>query len=166
MKLLEDILTHSEEFDELELDCLVINDVKFKKDFGPWLRDEEVASITFNFEEGSASEHDDAGKVVRSCLLKLSAREEPVAPGQPCCQMRVKMIVMPGPYFSEAKCGIPDSVLADFILLGESTPSGKSIISFKFCPWCGKPYVRDGVRRIIDICKPASDEESGEEWKK
>jgi hypothetical protein len=86
-----------------------------------------------------------------------------------CCDMRRKMVIFLGPYLSEQECGVPDSMLADFMrfdLTAPPLPNGKSraVIGFKFCCWCGKRFEQASEVRISDVAPPP-DEESGEAWK-
>ena len=87
-----------------------------------------------------------------------------------CCPMRQKMVVFLGPYLSEQECGIPDSILADFMRFDLTAPPGpdgrsRMVIGFKFCPWCSKRFDQTSETRISDVARPAPDEKSGEGWK-
>jgi hypothetical protein len=85
--------------------------------------------------------------------------------------MRIKVPLAAMPYLSEAECGIPDSILADFMrfdLVAPPGPDGKrhAVISIAFCPWCGKRREYGTDTRVTDIHHGAPDEESGEAWKR
>lgn len=55
---------------------------------------------------------------------------------------------------SEEECGVPESELADVVRFDLSAPSGKPVISFRFCPWCGTPRDPTQETRIVDILGP------------
>lgn len=85
-----------------------------------------------------------------------------------CCQMRKKMTVFLGPYLTVEQCGIPDTILADFMRFDVDpvvAPDGtkKPVIAFRFCPWCGAPYTDKSETRTT-LAHPVDDIE-GEEWK-
>lgn len=83
-----------------------------------------------------------------------------------CCQMRRKVIVAVVGCLPEDQCGVPDSVLADFMRFDLSVPSGKPVISFKFCPWCSKERTYDTEARITDVNFKDPEDDDGEEWKR
>lgn len=62
----------------------------------------------------------------------LCAKETP-------CLMRRKIALVPSVLPADL-CGVSDVVLSDFMHFDKVTPTGKKVLSFKFCPWCGKPY--------------------------
>lgn len=91
-------------------------------------------------------------------------------PPTTCCEMRRKAVVFLGPVLPEEVCGIPDSILADFMRFDIDAPVGpdgkqKPVIGFRFCPWCGKLYTANSETRLTAIIDAPMDE-SGEEWKK
>jgi len=94
-------------------------------------------------------------------------------PPTTCCEMRRKAVVFLGPVLAEEVCGIPDSILADFMRFDIDAPVGpdgkrKPVIGFRFCPWCGKLYAANSETRltaVIDVTMEG-DDSSGEEWKK
>jgi hypothetical protein len=59
-----------------------------------------------------------------------------------CCKMRKKVLVQMS-VFPESDCGIHDSEMADFMTFDQFL--GKPSVAFKFCPWCGKPWVLTGI---------------------
>lgn len=71
-------------------------------------------------------------------------RPQPVVTFSECsierpCNMRKKIALTPT-VFTEASCGVADVELADFMVFDKVTSTGKKVISFRFCPWCGKPW--------------------------
>lgn len=89
-----------------------------------------------------------------------------------CCLMRRKTTVFLGPVIPEEVCGVSDLILADFMRFDMDAvvcPDGKKrpILGFKFCPWCGKPFVpgKSETRTTAFGAAPEEDE-SGEGWKK
>lgn len=59
-----------------------------------------------------------------------------------CCKLRTKILLAPA-VLEEEECGVPDSELAD-VMVFEKSPHGRPMITFRFCPWCGKPWERTG----------------------
>lgn len=83
------------------------------------------------------------------------ASSAPPAP-ETCCDMRRKVMVFIGTVLPEQACGIPDTVLADFLrfdLPGPARPDGttKPVLAFRFCAWCGAPYKLASEIRITSI---------------
>ena len=76
--------------------------------------------------------------------------------------MRRKVIVGIAGILPTEACGIPDSELADFMMFDLTSPGGKPVIGFKYCPWCGKQ--RTGEYRITETTESEEDQ-SGESWK-
>lgn len=84
-----------------------------------------------------------------------------------CCQMRRKTTVFLGPILPEEVCGIPDSILADFMRFDMDSvkcPDGKArpILGFRFCPWCGKPFVPGKSETRTTALSVEQEDESGE----
>lgn len=87
-----------------------------------------------------------------------------------CCDMRRKVTVLLGPILPEELCGVPDTILADYVRfdLDAEAPDGRTlpVIGFRYCPWCGKPFTADSEMRTSAAgFGGAADDESGEEWK-
>jgi hypothetical protein len=90
-----------------------------------------------------------------------------------CCDMRRKVTVFLGPVLPEEVCGVPDTLLADFMrfdLPDAQAPDGttKPVLGFRYCPWCGKPFTSSSETRTTMLFghKVEDGDESGEEWKK
>lgn len=64
---------HSEEVQELALDCYSITGVVFTEDFGPWKKDQHVGWLSIDFTNGVVIEHDESGKNVAFSQIKLQA---------------------------------------------------------------------------------------------
>ncbi len=79
-----------------------------------------------------------------------------------CCPLRRKIVVGIFRVFSEEECGISDSELADVMRFDLATPSGKPVLAFRFCPWCGKPREDGGETRVVDVVEPPLDEPEDE----
>ncbi len=67
-----------------------------------------------------------------------------------CCQARQKIIVSVSKVVPESECGIPDSILADYINHGTDSPGGKPVLTFQYCPWCGTERDPDGETRVTE----------------
>lgn len=67
----------------------------------------------------------------------------PPAPAGTCCRLRAKVALFPMT-IPEEICGVPSAELADVMLFDQKSPLGKPVITFRFCPWCGKPWTRTG----------------------
>ena len=80
-----------------------------------------------------------------------------------CCQTRNKVIVGIFDVLSQEDCGIYDQELADFMLFDVTTPEGKPVIMFKYCPWCGTEIDMKNMKLNITDVKEEQDE--GESWK-
>lgn len=59
-----------------------------------------------------------------------------------CCAMRRKVIFQGVLNVPAEACGIPDSATADFMVW--DSDSKRPTVTFRFCPWCGKPWERLG----------------------
>lgn len=68
-----------------------------------------------------------------------------------CCLLRRKILVAIEAVLDEEACGVPDTELADVLRFDLGEPTGKPVIGFLYCPWCGKPRQLDGETRITDI---------------
>ena len=77
-----------------------------------------------------------------------------------CCAYRRKILVAVQGVLSEEACGVPDAVLADLLRFDLNVPSGKPVLAFRFCPWCGKVYTQDSEVRLSDINPEAEVEQS------
>ena len=73
---------------------------------------------------------------------------------QTCCPLRRKVLVGILKVLSEEECGVPESELADVMRFDLESPSGKPVLAFRFCPWCGAPRDPGGETRIVDIAGP------------
>lgn len=63
-----------------------------------------------------------------------------------CCPLRAKILLQPLCLTEEA-CGVADSEMVDVMTFEKST-NGRPVITFKFCPWCGKKWELSG--RIVE----------------
>lgn len=79
------------------------------------------------------------------------------------CVMRRKIALTPF-NIPEEFCGVKDSEVAD-IATFTTSPLGRPMVIFNFCPWCGAKWHPMGKTHEM-VRPPAPDEESGEEWKK
>lgn len=70
--------------------------------------------------------------------------------GEPCCKLRLKLVCGIIQILTEEQCGVPESEIADVLRFDLEVPSGKPVVGFRFCPWCGK-RIDDGPVRITDI---------------
>ena len=68
-----------------------------------------------------------------------------------CCAMRRKVIVGILAVLPEAQCGVADAELADFLRFDLDAPTGKPVLAFRFCPWCGERRGPGTEHRIVDI---------------
>lgn len=71
--------------------------------------------------------------------------------GPTCCSIRRKVMVAIVAVLPEEQCGVPDSELADVMRFDLGAPTGKPILGFLFCPWCGKPHQAGDERRVTDL---------------
>lgn len=81
-----------------------------------------------------------------------------------CCPIRRKVLVGILSVLPEEACGVPDSELADVVRFDLQSGSGRPVIAFRFCPWCGKSRGPEDELRIVDVQIEAveeDDEESG-----
>lgn len=93
-------------------------------------------------------------------------RGEPGPQPSTCCAMRRKVVVGIIGVLPEAKSGVPDSDLADFMRFDLQGPDGKPVLAFRYCPWCGVPRMPDAEVRIVDVrfaqAEPPADPEDFE----
>ena len=87
------------------------------------------------------------------------SESEPGPAAQTCCPMRRKVVVGILAVLPEDRCGVGDAELADFLRFDLESPSGSPVLSFRFCPWCGKERGVDEETRIVDL-KHDEDESS------
>lgn len=78
-----------------------------------------------------------------------------------CCSMRKKIALTPYS-LPEEVCGVSDAEVADFLIFDMKSPNGRPVLTFRFCPWCGKPWKVSG--QIHEVAPPPPEEE-GEDWK-
>ncbi len=76
--------------------------------------------------------------------------------------MRKKIVLTPYSLPQDV-CGVSDAEVADFLVFDVKSPNGRPVLTFRFCPWCGKPWKTTG--QIHEVAPPPPDEESGEDWK-
>lgn len=93
---------------------------------------------------------------------------EPEEPEEPddsptCCQYRRKVLVGILKVLTEQECGVPDAEMADLLRFDLASPTGKPVLAFRYCPWCGRARDPGGETRIVDF-SPADpgDEPSGD----
>jgi hypothetical protein len=92
------------------------------------------------------------------CRLKIKyiidqipdAAVQPKPKRTSCCQARQKVIVAVAKILTKEECGIPDSLLADYVDHGTDSPGGKPVLAFQFCPWCGAKRDPEGETRITE----------------
>ena len=72
-----------------------------------------------------------------------------------CCVYRRKVLVTVHAVLPESACGVSDSVLADMLRFDLDVPSGRPVLAFKFCPWCGAPYTPSSEIRLSDVNAPS-----------
>ena len=89
------------------------------------------------------------------------SQDEPTSPPGTCCALRRKLLVGILRVLTEEECGVGDAELADVMRFDLSSPTGKPVIAFRYCPWCGKPRDERGETRIVDISPAEPDEEGG-----
>lgn len=77
---------------------------------------------------------------------------------QTCCLVRRKIVVGIIAVLPEDLCGVPDTELADVLRFDIESPCGKPVLSFLYCPWCGKPR-RPGDEYRITTTDSSMDEE-------
>ena len=61
-----------------------------------------------------------------------------------CCRLNVKIRIA-SVVLSEQQCGIPDSELIDVLHMDWPEPGMCTIVA-RFCPWCGKPIIKENAR--------------------
>lgn len=54
---------------ESTIECLIIEG-KMKEDFGPWIKNED-RTLTFNFEDGTATEYNNYGEIILQIKFHL-----------------------------------------------------------------------------------------------
>ncbi len=59
-----------------------------------------------------------------------------------CCALRKKILCKPIQVPTEL-CGIEDSAVLDVATFDQH--EGIDVITFRWCPWCGKPWARTGA---------------------
>ena len=89
--------------------------------------------------------------------------DKPEPPKLVCCAMRRKIALTPYS-LPEEMCGVSDAEVADFLIFDLKSPNGRPVLTFRFCPWCGKPWKTTGEIHEA-IRPPEPEEEEGEEWK-
>jgi len=86
-------------------------------------------------------------------------------PAQSCCGMRRKVVVGILGILDEEQCGVGDSEMADFMRFDLATPSGKPILAFRYCPWCGAERRHDDEMRIVELGGPdEGDDDEGDDF--
>jgi hypothetical protein len=78
--------------------------------------------------------------------------------------MRKKIVLTPYSLPEDA-CGVSDVEVADFLIFDVKSPNGRPVLTFRFCPWCGKPWKVTGQIHEVAPPPPSEGEGSGEEWK-
>lgn len=68
--LLDDIFSH-EEYDESDSFCFIFYSAKMLVDFGPFKAGETVDNLVVNFIDGTMTEDNDEGKIVRQTNFKV-----------------------------------------------------------------------------------------------
>jgi len=68
-----------------------------------------------------------------------------------CCPYRRKILVGILAVLPEEQCGVSDAEVADLIDFDMESPTGKPVIKFRFCPWCGKAMTSDSEVRITEV---------------
>lgn len=70
---IEEEIFEWEDLNEVELTCLSFSKCRFLVNFGPWIKDEKVDFMTFNFDESTLTEHKNDGTFVKGTKIKLEA---------------------------------------------------------------------------------------------
>lgn len=104
-------------------------------------------------------------------------REQPEPPDRPeepeqpeergpeprsCCPIRRKVLVGILSVLPEEACGVPDSELADVVRFDLQSGSGRPVIAFRYCPWCGKARGPEDELRIVDVQIEAVEDDEDE----
>ncbi|MDE1971020.1 MAG: hypothetical protein KGI50_05615 [Patescibacteria group bacterium] len=71
MDSLENSIFSWEELQEDVLSCWAFDNCTFKRDFGPWFKDDFVQHLAFNFDESTLTEYSPDGEVLKTCMVKL-----------------------------------------------------------------------------------------------
>jgi len=75
-----------------------------------------------------------------------------------CCDMHQKVALGIAQVYSEEKCGVPDTALADFHNFDYQSSTGAPVaaaLSLRFCPWCGvERDNNDQTRRNVEVIRP------------
>lgn len=73
--MFEDLIDYSR-LEEACQDCFGFSGVIFKRDFGPWKKNEFIKSLWFKLDgEPLVEETSDEGKIIRSCKFTLMPKE-------------------------------------------------------------------------------------------
>ena len=91
----------------------------------------------------------DEGKCIKDKCVSCCVCNKVLRPNETCCLLRRKILVVIAKVFTEEACGVPESEMAEVIRWDLDVPSGKPVIGFRFCPWCGQK--RKGEVRITDV---------------
>ena len=86
--------------------------------------------------------------------------DSPPEPVETCCLYRRKVLVGILKVLTLEECGVPDAELADLMRFDLDSPTGKAVLAFRYCPWCGVARDPDGEIRIVDV-SPAGDPNGG-----
>ncbi len=83
-----------------------------------------------------------------------------------CCVYRRKIVVAITHVLPEAMCGVSDVELADLFDPDRKATSGKPVIAFRYCPWCGEPFTPSSEMRVTDLAPapPEDDDEPDGDW--
>ena len=82
-----------------------------------------------------------------------------------CCVYRRKIVVGILRVLPEELCGVSDVELADLFSPDHKAESGKPVLAFRFCPWCGAPFKLDSEMRVTDLNpEPLDVDEDDEDW--
>jgi len=85
--------------------------------------------------------------------------------------MRRKIIIFIGPTIPEDVCGVPDSVLADYLrfdLPPVKCPDGieRPVLAFRHCPWCGAVYTPGlSETRTTVVSNPPPERDPEQPWR-
>lgn len=68
-----------------------------------------------------------------------------------CCELRRKIHVGVLRVLDESECGVADAAMADVVRWDIVVPSGKPVIGFRFCPWCGHERTLEDEVTMTDV---------------
>src|SRR3954464_10801834 len=71
--VVDEIVTYKTLYDD-QIHNYVVKNAQFRKDFGPWKKDEYVAVLSFNFLDRTVTEHETTSdKIIKEAQIHLTA---------------------------------------------------------------------------------------------